>query len=195
MCSVAKCRVEIFGRVTLTEQEDPPRLPAPLSRWRGAQLAEKIMGALPHALESVRELILIHGGLPNGTMMKSPGIQLEPTAAGHQLMGRHAFEIGSVDEEFPFGDAYRQDVGDVIVRDGVSVSLPVDVAVDAAHAIDHARGVVGVTRQGHQVRLLLSEALQRGRSASPSVVDRRREPVGELPVEVAEVAEFAPLEK
>ena len=184
MCSVPEGRVEIFGRVTLTEQEDPARLPAPLSRWRGGQLAKKLMGALAHALESIRELILVHGGLSNGTMMKPPGIQAESATASHELMGRYAFEIGSVDEELALGDAYWQDVGDVIVRDGVTVSLPVDVTVDAAHAIDHARGVVGVTRQGHQMRLLLSEALQRGRSATPSVIDRRREPVGELPVEI-----------
>src|SRR5690606_24151952 len=67
--------------------------------------------------------------------------------------------------------------------------------VDAAHAVDDARRVVGVAREANEVLLLLVEALERGALVVLAVIDDALEPVGELLTHVVEVAELAAIEE
>ena len=104
-------------------------------------------------------------------------------------------QVGLVDEELVLGDAHRQDVGDVLVGQRIPVALPGDEALDVAQPVEHAGGVVGVARQRPQQRLLLGEQLEARAPAHalerPQVGDGVH-PVGELGLEVGEVAEAAP---
>ena len=115
----------------------------------------------PMLLEGDAELVEVDGALPAGPRVEPGGVEPEPLAAGRELVARDAGEVGGVDEELALGDADRQDVGDVVVGDGVGVALPGDEAVDGAEAVDDARGVVGVARQGHEVLALAGEAVER----------------------------------
>ena len=82
-------------------------------------------------------------------------------------------------------------------RHVVAIALPLDEAVDTAHAVGDARGVVGVPGQGHERGLLEGEAIERGAAiaAAPPHVDDLVVPYGELGAHVVEVAEGAAVEK
>jgi hypothetical protein len=112
-------------------------------------------------------------------------------------MPSNAGEVGGVDEEFALGHPHRQNLGDVVIGNGVAITLPVDETVDAAHAIGDPRGVVGMARQGDQLVFLLGEAIERaGRvDAPPPAIHDAVEPVAELGAQVVQVAERASIEE
>lgn len=72
------------------------------------------------------------------------------TAGRSRVAHARRSSSSAIHEELALRDAKRQDVHDVVVRDGVLVARPRDEAVDAAHAIDSARRVIGMTRQRNQ---------------------------------------------
>jgi hypothetical protein len=47
-------------------------------------------------------------------------------------VARDAPEVGRIDEQLALRDAHGQDVGHVLVRDGVPVALPIHEAIDAS---------------------------------------------------------------
>ena len=192
---VTECGVEVVGGEALAEQEDLARLVSPDPRRPGAHEAEEAGGVLAHLLEGDAQLIEIDGALPPGARVKPGGVELEPSAAGRELMARDAGEVGGVDEELALGDADRQDVGDVVVGHGVGVAFPGDEAVDGADAVDDARGVVGAARQGHEVLPLRGEAVEGGLSVAAALIDDGVEPPGELRSHVLEVDEGAAVEE
>lgn len=110
-------------------------------------------------------------------------------------MASDAAEIGGVDEELALSDADRQEVGDVVVGDGVAIARPVDVAIDAADAIDDASGIVVVGGEREEMLLLVGEALEGGGAVAATLIDDTVQPVGELGLDVGEVAEGATVEE
>ena len=92
-------------------------------------------------------------------------------------------------------DANRKNVSDVVIGDSIVIASPGHEAVDAADAIDDARGVVRMPRQGDEVRALLGEALEGGALVEASMVDDMVEPVRELGAHVLEVAKLAAVEE
>jgi len=83
----------------------------------------------------------------------------------------------------------------VVIGDSIVIASPGHEAVDAADAIDDARGVVRMPRQGDEVRALLGEALEGGALVEASMVDDMVEPVRELGAHVLEVAKLAAVEE
>jgi len=188
--------VELLGRVALAQQHDPARLPRPCARSAGAQLAEEVGSPLAHAPESDAELVSIDRIFVSlGDGMKTRGIELEGCTARRELVARDTPQVRGVDEELALRDAHRQDVGDVLVRDGVLIARPRNEAVDAAYAVHDARCVVRVTRQRHEVLLFLGEALERGALVELAVIDDALEPVRELRAHIVEVAKLAAVEE
>jgi len=122
-------------------------------------------------------------------------VELEAATARSELMASDAGEIGGVHEQFGLSDAQGQDVGDVGVGDGIAIAVPIDKAIDAAEAIDDARRVVGVARQGQEVRLLVGEALEGRADLLGSMIGDAVEPVFELGLQIGEVAEGAAVEE
>lgn len=178
---VSERGVEIGGVVAGAQDEDAARLVAPDARGPGGEQPEEGGGAFSEALERGGELVEIDRAPAARRRMVAGGVELVAGASRGEFVARDAAEVGGVDEQLALGDAHGQDVGHVLVGDGVAVSLPVDEAIDAAHAVGDTGGVVGVTRQGDQrVLLLLGEALEAGAPAPPSLVDDGVEPVDEL---------------
>src|SRR5262249_57091860 len=109
------------------------------------------------------ELVEIDGAFAARGRVVAGGVELVAGAARGELVAGDAAEVGGVDEQLALGDAHGQDVGHVLVGDGVAVAFPVDEAVDAANAVGDAGGVVGVARERNElVFLLLGEALEAG---------------------------------
>ena len=63
---------------------------------------------------------------------------------------------------------------------GVAITLPVDVAIDAAESIGDAGSVVGVGRQGAQMGSFLAKPVERALTVTLAWVDDAIHPVGEL---------------
>ena len=187
--------VEIGGVVTLAEQEDLASLMSPHARRAGAHEMEERGGAFAHVLEGDAELVEVDKALPAGLRMEAMGVELEPFTAVDELMAGNTGEVGSVDKELILSDAEREDVGDVIVGDGVGVALEGDEAVDGTEAVEDPGGVVGMARQRHQMLALLGEAIERGLSVAAALVSDGVDPVRELGPHVLEVDEGAAVEE
>lgn len=193
---VAEGSVEIGSVVAGAQDEDAPCLVAPDARGPGGEQPEERGSALAEALKRGGELVEIDGALAPRGRMVTRGIELVAGATRGELVARDATEVGGVDEQLALGDAHGQDVGHVLVGDGVAVAVPVDEAVDAADAVGNAGGVVGVARQRNElVLLLLDEALETCAPAPPSLVDDGVEPSDELEAQVVEVAKGAAIEE
>lgn len=194
---VGERSVDVGGAEPGAKEENAARLVAP-NAWRaGAQQTEEGGSALAHALECAGEAIEIDRTLSARRWMETGRIELEPRASRRELVARDAGEVGGVDEQLALRDAHGEDVGDVVVGDGVTVALPVDEAVDAAEAIGNARGVVGVAREGQELVLLVGEALEAGAplATARALIDDRVEPLGELAADIVEVVERAGVEE
>lgn len=193
---VAERGVEIVGGVAGAQNEDAPRLVAPDARWPGGEQSKEHGRALAHALERSGELVEIDGALAARRWMVAGRVELRARASRRELVARDAPEVGRVDEELALRHAHGQDIGHMLVRDGVPVALPIHEAVDAANAVRDASGVVGMARKGNELALLLlGEALEGGTSAPPSLIDHAVEPRDELEAQVDPVAERPAVEE
>src|SRR5690606_35550708 len=139
-------------------------------------------------------LVEVDGRPAGATAVQVIGIEVEMTASFGELVACNAGEVGGVDEELALGDAQRQDVGDVVVGHRVAIASILDEAVEPAHAVDDARGVVGMARQRYQVRRLFGEALERAPALAPPLVDAI-EPNAQLGAKIVEIAKFTPYQE
>src|ERR1035438_10205335 len=161
------------------------------SSWRAMQIG----GALAHSLEGDVELVEIDGALALGGRMEAGRVELEALPAGGELVARNATQVGRVDEELTLRDAHGQDVGHVVVGNGVAIAIPIDEAVDAAYAVDDACGIVGMTRKRDEMLALVGEALEGRALVATAVIHDVVHPDGELAAHVVEVAKRASVEK
>lgn len=167
---------------------------APGARRPGAQEPEESCGAIAEACEHGGELVEIDRALPPGWLVEASRISFRTGAARRELLARDALEIGGVNEELTLGNADGQDVGDMLVGDGVAVALPLDEPVDAGEAVDDASGVVRMSGEGQELVLIFgAEPLER--SAASTGVDDPVEPGGKLSPDVIEVTEGATIEE
>jgi hypothetical protein len=90
------------------------------------------------------------------------------------------------------GDTHGQEIGDMVIGDGVAITSPSDKSVDATDAVHDARGVVGMAWERDEMLPLFGEALEGGALLVLAVVDDAVEPDGELGAHVLEVAELEP---
>ena len=192
---MGECGVDVGGVVAGAQQEDLPSVMGPDPGGQGGELIEEGRGVLAHLLKRRSELVDVDGRLAVGSSVQAERVILLATTAGTKLVAREAGEVGPVDEELGLGDAQREEVGDVVVRDGVAIALPVDVAVDAAEAVGDTGRVVGVGRQRAQVRSFLAEPVERALPVTQARVDDAIHPVGELGAEVVAIAEGASVEE
>ena len=140
---VRKRRAEVGGAVALAKQQDLARVIAGETALGSAQAGEEEGPGLADAGEGLLELVKVGGG-PAPGLVGARGRHVAAGPAGSQLVPRHELEVGGVDEDLGLGHAYRQDVGDVVVGDGVAVAVEGYEAVDAAYAVDDTGGVVRV---------------------------------------------------
>jgi hypothetical protein len=112
-----------------------------------------------------------------------------------ELVPRNATQVRSVHEQLPLGDAHRQEIGDMVVGDGVLVAFVGYVAFEIGDAVHDASGIVRVKREREEVGLLDGEALERSGAVARAKVADLVEPASELDGEVVEVAEAAAVEK
>lgn len=187
---VPERRVDILGGVTLAQEQDAPGAVAPLARGCGAEPPKELCGVLAHLLEGRANLIEVDGRASAITSMETLRIDLQATSSWSELVGCNALEIGGVHEELALGDAYGEQIGDVVVGNGVAICLPVDKAVDVAEAIGDAGGVIAVARKRHQMGRFFREALKGRGGMTLADVDDGGEPLGKLGVEVAQVTKL-----
>jgi hypothetical protein len=110
-------------------------------------------------------------------------------------MTGNAGEVSRVDEELVLGDPNGKDIGDVVVGYSVAVSIPVDETINAADAIDDTGSIVGMTWKGHQMFMLVGEAVERRCAMVLTTVDDVIEPVIELGFEVVDISKGATIEE
>lgn len=191
---VSERAIEVSGVEPPAQEEDLSGVMAPGACRPGAQEPEESCGAVAEAGERCGELVEIDWALPPGGLVEAGGVSFRTGAARRELVARDAREIGGVNEELALGNADGQDVGDVLVGDGVAVALPLDEPVDAGEAVDDACGVVRMGGQRKELVLLFgAEPLER--SAASTGVDDPVEPGGELGAHVVEVTKRATIEK
>jgi hypothetical protein len=154
---MAERAVEVGGGEALAQEQDLARVVARLPRRMGAEQAgEEGRGHRAHLLESGAQLVEVDDAAAPRLVRAGRG-DVRAGAARRELVARDAAQVGGVDEELMLRDAHGQEVGHVLVRHGVTVAVPRDEAVDAAHAVDDPRGVVGVRGQGHERALLVGK--------------------------------------
>ena len=51
---------------------------------------------------------------------------------------RDEVDVGRVDEDLAIGHADRENIGDVVVWNGVAIAIPFDESVETAEAMNHA---------------------------------------------------------
>ena len=147
---------------------------------------EEVSSPLAHALEGDAELVAVERVLVRlGWGMQPRRVELVASATRSELVASDAPQIRRVDEELALRDAHRQDVRDVLVRDGVLIARPRDEAINAAYTVYDARRVIRMTRQLDEMRLLFSEALERGALVELAMIDDALEPIRELRAHVA----------
>ncbi len=164
-------------------------------RMRRGELWQERGRAAPHLLERSAELVDVDGGLAIGTRMQTERIDLLAASARPKLVAREAGETRAIDEELRLCDAQREEIGHVVVVDGVPVSHPLDVAVDAAEAIGDARRVVRMFRQREQMGRLVAKPIEGRLPVTFADVDNALEPIGKLRCEVVAVSKGAAVEE
>lgn len=194
-CGMTECRIDIVGRVALAQRQNAASVVAPLSRGSNTELTNELSGVVSHLLESSAELVGLDRGATDSVSMEALWVESLAESSGDQLVHGDAHQVSAIHEQLSLGDADGQDVGDVVVWDGVAIALPIDVAIDVTQAVGDPGGVVRMAGQRHQMRGFVREAFQAGGAVTLSHVDHRDEPVGELRIEVVEVAEIAPHEE
>ena len=188
--------VDIAAVVACAEQENLAGVVRPdARRVRCGKHRQECGGAVAHLLEGGAELVDVDGGLASGARMQAERVDLLAAATRAKLVAREAGEARPVDEELRLRNAQREEVGHVVIGDGVPVSHPLDVAVDAAEAIRDARGVVGMLRQRDQVGCLVAKPIEGRLTMTGTSIDDAIEPVGELRREVIAIAKGAAVEE
>jgi len=138
--------IEVLRLEAGAQDEDTAGVMGPDARRPGAHQAEERGAALTDAVEGAGELVEIESALAPRRRVETLGIDHAPRATGSELVTSNALEVGTVDDELALGDAHGEQIGDVVVADGVPVALPIDEAIDAADAVSDLRRVVGVAR-------------------------------------------------
>jgi hypothetical protein len=110
-----ECRIDVLGGVALAQEQDAPCAVAPLAWWSRAKPSEELPSVIAHLLESYAELVKIDGRAPALPVVEALRIELQAATPRSELVGRNALEIGGIHEELALGDAYREQVGDVVV--------------------------------------------------------------------------------
>jgi len=194
---MAERAVEVGGGEALAEEEDLSGVvTGELGRGRAHEAGEEGRGQGPHLLEGHPQLVEVDHTTPP-RLVRARRRDVRAGAARRELVTRDAAQVGGVDEELVLRDADGQEVGHMLVGHGVAVAVPRDEAVDAAHAVDDARGVVGVRGQGHERGLLIGKQLER---AAPQLLVLAHVtdlvlPRAELGAKVVDVAEAAAVEE
>lgn len=192
---VAERGVDVGGREALSQEQDLTCLVSPVSRRSRAHQAKEARGMLAHVFEGDAKHVEVDRCLSLRSWVESGGIEPESLAARGELVACNAGQVGGVDEELLLGDADGEEIGDVVVGDGVGIPFPSDEAIDGADAVNDARRVVRMARQRHEVLALLVEALEGCLSITTTLVDNGVEPVRELAPHVLKVDEGSAIEK
>ncbi len=187
---------EVGGGVALAQEQDLASVVAGEAALGGGEAGEEAGSVEADVGEGLLDLGEVGAAAIPG-WVDELRIDVHPSAARREFVARHEPEIGGVDEELVLGDADREDLGDVVVGDGVAVAVDGDEAVGAADAIEDAGRVVGVERQGPQERALLGEHLQLGPAGLlvRAGVAGGPLPLGELMLQVLDVAETPAVEE
>lgn len=187
---------EVGGGIALPQEHDLAGVIAGEAALGGAKSREEERPGLADPGEGFLELIEI-SATPVPRLVSARGRDLAAGTARGQLMPGDQLEISGIDEDLGLGHTHREDVGDVVVGDGVAVAVDGDEAVDAAHPVDDTGGIVGVGGQRPQVWLLLGESLDRCRRAllAAALVANATDPHRQLGAHVLEIAEATPVEK
>ena len=192
---VAERAFDLVGGVALAQEQDLARLRAPDPRWPEAHQAKELGGVLAHVVERDVELVEVDGTASLRRRVEPGGVELEAGTARTELVARDAPQVGGIHEQLALRDAHGQNVSDMVIGNSVVIAGPGDEAVDAAYAVDHARGVVRTPGQRDQVVALLGESFERGALVEPAVIDDVLEPVRELRAHIVEVAKLATVEE
>lgn len=189
-------QAKVGGGVTLAEEQDLASVVAGEAALGGGQTSEEAGAVDAHVGEGLLDLGEV-GAATIPRWMDELRVDVHASTAWSELVARNESKVSGIDEELVLGDADGQDLGDVVVRDGIAIAVDSHEAVDAADAIEDAGAVVGVEGQGPQKRLLLGKHLQFG---EPGLLVRSGIaggplPLSELPAQVLDIAEAPAVEE
>jgi len=99
-------------------------------------------------------------------------VQGEPRSCRPSFMTDDEVELRRVDQDLMLGGLHGQDVGPMLVRDGIAVGFEIDVPFKIADPEGHFRTVIGMERQGCQGgQFLFEKEFQRGPAGCIMLVD------------------------
>lgn len=132
---------EIDVGVALAEEQDLAGVIASEAALRGGKAGEEAGAVGTDVGESLLDLVEVGASAIPGRVDELR-VDVHSPAARCELVAGHEAEVGGVDEEFVLGDADRENLGDVVVWDGVPVAIDGDEAIGAANAVEDAGRVV-----------------------------------------------------
>lgn len=128
---------EVGGGVAFAEEQDLPGVIAGEAALRGDEAGEEAGAVEADVGEGLLDLGEVSAAAIPGRVDELR-VDVHAPAARRELVARHETEVGGVDEELVLGDADGEDLGDVVVGDGVAVAVHGDEAVGAADAVEDA---------------------------------------------------------
>jgi hypothetical protein len=132
------CRVEAGA-----ERQDAPGVVPGRSRQGLLQCGEEARRGIAKLCEGTAQLIEVRAAVGQAGPVAGKRRVLAG-ATRLELVARDAGQVRLVDPQLLLGHPHRQDLGDVLVGQGVAIAIPGEVALDVAQPVKHASGVVGV---------------------------------------------------
>src|SRR4051812_15758403 len=120
---VAERGGEVARRVALSQEENLPGVVAGEAALGRGEPGEETPSRLADGGEGHLQLIQVSAAAVPPGLVGAGRDDVVAGAARGQLSFGHQLEVSRVDEELVLGDADGEDVGDVVIRDGVAVAV------------------------------------------------------------------------
>jgi len=141
-----KGHVDVIGVVGFFEVKDEAGMEAGVSGVGGFEPGKEGVCMVAKGEESVSDrfktIADLFGGSVLGFFRGFPGPLRETLMVGHQL------DLRAIDEHFVFGGFQSEDIGHILIGDGVAIGFKIQEPIDAANPQGHFGGIVIVKGQG-----------------------------------------------
>jgi hypothetical protein len=157
---MVKGHIDVIGVVGFFEVKDEAGMEAGVSGVGGFEPGKEGVCMVAKGEESVSDrfktIADLFGGSVLGFFRGFPGPLRETLMMGHHL------DLGAIDEHVLLGGFQGEDIGHILVGDGVAIGFKIQEPIDAANPQGHFGGIVIVKGQGlKSASFLLHEELKR----------------------------------
>jgi len=157
---MAKGQIDVVSVIAFLQMQDVPGVETGIACMHREKPLEKLPGMLPQVEKLLPDRFEAIANGPDPVNRRAiPG---DPSAGRRPFMADDDLKFRRVDDDLLLRGLHRQDVGHMLVWDGIAVGLELEVSFEVADPKRHFRAVIGMKRQRPQGRkLLFEEDLQR----------------------------------